>query len=43
MVQLTGSKKINKAVFISGNGNNLKSLKKISKLKKTPNNIKIII
>ena len=43
MVQLTGFKKINTAVFISGTGSNLKSLIKFSKLKKSPISINIII
>lgn len=43
MVQLTGSKKINTAVFISGTGSNLKSLIKFSKLKKSPISISMII
>ena len=43
MAQLTGSNKINIAVFISGTGSNLKSLIKFSKLKKSPIIIKIII
>ena len=43
MVQLTGSKKIKTAVFISGTGSNLKSLIKFSKLKKSPISINIII
>ena len=43
MAQLTGSNKINTAVFISGTGSNLKSLIKFSKLKKSPIIIKIII
>ena len=40
---LTGSNKINIAVFISGTGSNLKSLIKFSKLKKSPIIIKMII
>ena len=36
MALLTGSNKINTAVFISGTGSNLKSLIKFSKLKKSP-------
>ena len=40
---LTGSKKIKTAVFISGNGSNLKSLIKFSKTKKSPISIDIII
>ena len=43
MALLTGSNKINTAVFISGTGSNLKSLIKFSKLKKSPVIIKIII
>ena len=43
MAILTGSNKLNTAVFISGTGSNLKSLIKFSKLKKSPINIGIII
>ena len=43
MALLTGSNKINIAVFISGKGSNLKSLIKFSKLKKSPIIIKMII
>ena len=43
MALLTGSNKINTAVFISGTGSNLKSLVKFSKLKKSPIIIKMII
>jgi phosphoribosylglycinamide formyltransferase-1 len=43
MAQLTGSKKIRTAVFISGKGSNLKSLIKFSKFKKSPISIEIII
>ena len=43
MAQLTGSNKINTAIFISGTGSNLKSLIKFSKLKKSPIIIKMII
>jgi phosphoribosylglycinamide formyltransferase-1 len=43
MALLTGSNKINTAVFISGTGSNLKSLIKFSKLKKSPIRIKMII
>ena len=43
MVRLTGYKKINTAVFISGNGSNLKSLIKFSKTKKSPITINLII
>ena len=43
MALLTGSNKINIAVFISGTGSNLKSLIKFSKIKKSPIIIKLII
>ena len=43
MVKLTGYKKIKTAVFISGNGSNLKSLIKFSKTKKSPITIKLIV
>ena len=43
MALLTGSNKINIAVFISGTGSNLKYLIKFSKLKKSPIIIKMII
>ena len=43
MVQLTGPKKINCAVFISGNGSNLKSLIQFSKKKNSPISIELII
>ena len=43
MAQLTGPKKINCAVFISGNGSNLKSLIQFSKKKNSPISIEIII
>jgi phosphoribosylglycinamide formyltransferase-1 len=43
MALLTGSNKINIAVFISGTGSNLKSLIKFSKLKRSPIRIKMII
>ena len=43
MVKLTGYKKINTAVFISGTGSNLKSLIKFSKTKKSPISINLII
>ena len=43
MALLTGSNKINIAVFISGTGSNLKSLIKFSKLKKSPITIGIVI
>ena len=43
MALLTGSNKINTAIFISGTGSNLKSLIKFSKLKNSPIIIKMII
>ena len=43
MVKLTGYKKVRTAVFISGNGSNLKSLIKFSKTKKSPISINLII
>ena len=43
MALLTGSNRVNIAVFISGTGSNLKSLIKFSKLKKSPIIIKMII
>ena len=43
MAQLTGPKKINCAVFISGNGSNLKSLIQFSKKKNSPISIELII
>ena len=43
MALLTGSNRINIAVFISGTGSNLKSLIKFSKLKKSPIIIEMII
>ena len=43
MAILTGSNKIETAVFISGTGSNLKSLIKFSNLKKSPITIKLII
>ena len=43
MALLTGSNKINIAVFISGTGSNLKSLIKFSKLKNSPISINLII
>ena len=43
MAQLIGSKKKRTAVFISGNGSNLKSLIKFSKQKKSPISICLII
>ncbi len=43
MAKLTGYKKINTAVFISGNGSNLESLIKFSKTRKSPIFINLII
>ena len=43
MAQSTGNRKIKTAVFISGNGTNLKSLIKFSRLKKSPISINLII
>ena len=43
MDQLTGTKKIKCAVFISGNGSNLKSLIQFNKKKKSPISIELII
>ena len=43
MAKLTGPKKINCAVFISGTGSNLKSLIHFSKKKNSPISIKLII
>ena len=43
MAILTGSNKIRTAVFISGNGSNLKSLIKFTKKKKSPISIELII
>ena len=43
MVQLTGPKNINCAVFISGAGSNLKSLIQFSKRKNSPISIELII
>ena len=43
MAQLTGPKKIKRAVFISGTGSNLKSLIKFSKKKNSPISIELII
>ena len=43
MVQLTGTKKIRCAVFISGTGSNLKSLIQFTKKKKSPISIELII
>jgi len=43
MVKLTGFKKVKTAVFISGNGSNLKSLIKFSKTRKSPISVNLII
>ena len=43
MVKLTGYKKVNTAVFISGTGTNLKSLIRFSKTKKSPISINLIV
>tara|TARA_B100000886_G_scaffold333577_1_gene287808 strand:+ start:132 stop:713 length:582 start_codon:yes stop_codon:yes gene_type:complete len=43
MAQLIGNKKIKTAVFISGNGSNLKNLIRFSKKKKSPISIDLII
>ena len=43
MVQLTGTKQIKCAVFISGAGSNLKSLIQFSKKKKSPISVELII
>ena len=43
MVQSTGIKKINCAVFISGTGSNLKSLIQFAKKKNSPISIELII
>ena len=43
MVELTGPKKINCAVFISGTGSNLKSLIEFSKKKYSPISIELIV
>ena len=43
MEKLTGLNKIKTAVFISGNGSNLKNLIKFSKIKKNPISIDLII
>jgi len=42
-VKLTGYKKVKTAVFISGNGSNLKSLIKFSKTRKSPISVSLII
>ena len=43
MVKLTGYKKVKTAVFISGDGSNLKSLIKFSKTRKSPISVNLII
>ena len=43
MVKLIGYKKVKTAVFISGNGSNLKSLIKFSKTRKSPISVNLII
>ena len=43
VVNTTGYKKINTAVFISGNGSNLQSLIKFSKTRKSPIYINLIV
>ena len=43
MIKLHGFKKVNTAVFISGNGSNLKNLIKFSLLKKSPIKIKFVV
>ncbi len=43
MVKLTGYKKVNTAVFISGTGTNLKSLIRFSRTKKSPISIDLIV
>ena len=43
MAILTGINKVKTAVFISGNGSNLKSLIKFSRSNKSPISIKLII
>jgi len=43
MAQLSGNKKFNTAVFISGTGSNLKNLIQFSKKKKSPISINLII
>ena len=42
-MKLTGYKKVKTAVFISGNGSNLKSLIKFSKTRKSPISVSLII
>ncbi len=43
MVKLIGKRKIKTAIFISGNGSNLKSLYRFSKKKMSPINIKLVL
>ena len=43
MIRLNGLKKVNTAVFISGNGSNLKNLIKFSLLKKSPIKITFVV
>ena len=43
MEKLTGLKKIETAIFISGAGSNLKNIIKFSKLKKSPVSVDLII
>ena len=43
MEKLTGLNKLKTAVFISGNGSNLRNLIKFSKIKKTPISINLVI
>jgi len=43
MVKLTGYKKVKTAVFISGNGSNLRSLVRFSKNRKSPISVDLII
>ena len=43
MIKLIGSEKLDTAVFISGNGSNLKNLVKFSLSKKSPINIKLVL
>ena len=40
---MTGYKKIKTAIFISGNGSNLKNIIKFSKIKKSPISVKLVI
>ena len=43
MIRLNGLKKVNTAVFISGNGSNLKNLIKFSLLRKSPIKITFVV